>query len=269
MAQCLLLICFAAPSPRRGSDTRTQAAMTWRLLLLSLLCLNFSAESEEPETCLRSSNNRECRREKDWPKLLSKLCREESEPSNTIFHCDSEETPLDDHPGTYEEGENITLTIRGDVLGQGCSFEITNSGNGVTCCYITAEREEQGQRQGSGKGKKLCTAPVQPRECRKPEEYKVEEITSKEDPDVNWCRLNLINARITDSGVYKVKFPINPAHDKNETITVKAASTYSTRDLVVILVSAVVGGLVTLLGISLFIIIYYLKHVFGCKKLQV
>ena len=125
VAQCLLLICFAAPSPRRGSDTRTQAAMTWRLLLLSLLCLNFSAESKELETCLRSSNNRECRREKDWPKLLSKLCREESEPSNTIFHCDSEETPLDDHPGTYEEGENITLTIRGEVLGQGCSFEMT------------------------------------------------------------------------------------------------------------------------------------------------
>ena len=55
-------------------------------------------------------------------------------------------------------------------------------------------------------------------------EEEVEEITSKEDPYVNWCQLNLINARITDSGEYKVKFPINPAHDMNETITVKAAS---------------------------------------------
>ena len=229
--------------------------MTWRLLLLSLLCLSFSAESKELETCLRSSNNKECRRENDWPKLLSKLCREGSEPNNTIFHCDSEETPLDDHPGTYGEGENITLTIRGEVLGGGCSFEMTNSRNGVTCCYITVEREKTGRR------KKLCTAPDQPRECRKPEEYKVEEIISH--PDVTWCQLNLINARITDSGVYKVKFPINPAHDRNGTITVKAASTYSTSDLVVILVSAVGGGLVTLLGISLpyyFILRPYLER---------
>ena len=29
-------------------------------------------------------------------------------------------------------------------MGGGCSFEMTNSRNGVTCCYITVEREKTG-----------------------------------------------------------------------------------------------------------------------------
>ena len=35
----------------------------------------------------------------------------------------------------FKEGDEITIIEKGNLKSHGCSFEITNNENGVTCCY--------------------------------------------------------------------------------------------------------------------------------------
>ena len=186
----------------------------WRPLLFLLLSLSPCRGFDETiETCLTGSD-RICQLEED----LSKLCENRNETNSDIFRCDLEESsPEDGRKEEFTVGKTIKLEAQGDFHGYGCSFEITNAENGVTCCYIKESRE--GQRNESSEELKLCNAEKQPEECRQPGsgEYEVKEIPGP----VRWCRLTLFRARIADSGDYKIKFPKEPTNVKERTVTVK------------------------------------------------
>ena len=186
----------------------------WRPLLFLLLSLSPCRGFDETiETCLTGSD-RICQLEED----LSKLCENLNETNSDIFRCDLEESsPEDGRKEEFTVGKTIKLEAQGDFHGYGCSFEITNAENGVTCCYIKQSRE--GQRNESSEELKLCNAEKQPEECRQPGsgEYEVKEIPGP----VRWCRLTLFRARIADSGDYKIRFPKEPAKDMERTVNVK------------------------------------------------
>ena len=154
--------------------------------------------------------NRICQREED----LSKLCANQSEVNNNIFRCDSQESSSKNGSRIVKEGDNITLVAQGDHWGQGCSFEIKNTENGVTCCYIDENREDQRK----GDGPKLCNETKQPDECRQPGSgrYKVTEILEK-----TWCKLLLIGSTTADSGFYKIQFLKEPTAEKEVSVTVE------------------------------------------------
>ena len=145
-------------------------AMMWRPLLLFFLSLSPCEGCDEE--CLTGSN-RICQREED----LSKLCANQSEVNNNIFRCDSQESSSKNGSRIAKEGDNITLVAQGDHWGQGCSFEIKNTENGVTICYIDENREDQRK----GDRPKLCSETKQPDECRQPGSgrYKVRDILEK------------------------------------------------------------------------------------------
>ena len=109
---------------------------------------------------------------------------------------------------TVNEGETIELKSAGGFAGYGCSFEMKNTEKNLTCCYIHEGREDN-------RGKKLCSASKQPDWCRQPGsgEYKVEEL-------VGWCKLTLYDAKLSDTGVYKIVFPFEPDRYNQETVMV-------------------------------------------------
>merc|ERR1712130_177542 len=105
------------------------------------------------------------------------------------------ESCLRDTVETFTENETIVLRAEGDTTGWGCSFEINISGE--ECCYVEEKREES-------RGEKLCKESEQPKVCRQSRsgKYKVEE-------DGQGCTLTLPEARTNDTGVYRVKFPMD------------------------------------------------------------
>merc|ERR1712130_468794 len=105
------------------------------------------------------------------------------------------ESCLRDTVETFTENETIVLRAEGDTTGWGCSFEINISGE--ECCYVEEKREER-------RGEKLCKESEQPKVCRQSRsgKYKVEE-------DGQGCTLTLPEARTNDTGVYRVKFPMD------------------------------------------------------------
>ena len=125
-----------------------------------------------------------------------------------MYKCDIEETNQKSKVVTFNEGETIELKPVGDKSGFGCSFEMKNTERDLTCCYIHEEREDT-------RGEKLCSAAKQPTGCRQPGsgEYKVEEL-------VGWCKLTLYDAKLSDTGVYKIVFPFEPDRYNQETVMV-------------------------------------------------
>jgi len=137
---------------------------------------------------------------------------------------------------TFNEGGPIHLLALGDKSGYGCSFEAEDTEKDLTCCYIHLERE-------NNRGKRLCSAPSQPDECRQPDrgEYKVEEL----DGPVGWCKLTIFEARHNDAGVYKITFPFESDRYNQEITVTVAESSWLMLNMglfVVLLVSLAANG---------------------------
>jgi len=135
------------------------------------------------------------------------VCKQSDPTDQTIYKCDIEEPTKESTVETFNEGETIELRAVGDKSGFGCSFEMKDT----ECCYIHEEREDT-------RGEKLCSASKQPDECRQPGsgEYKVEEL----DGPVGWCKLTLTDAKLNDTGVYKITFPFEPDRYNKETTVI-------------------------------------------------